>query len=65
MKFLIDNGLSPIVSSILVSAGHDVIHVRDLGMQTVSDSEIFCYAEKHDRCIVSADTDFGMLLALR
>jgi len=65
LKFLIDNALSPIFSEQLQNHGHDTIHVRDIGMQTCSDEEIFDFAQKEERIIVSADTDFGTIIALR
>lgn len=65
MRFLIDNALSPIIAQGLQKTGFEAIHVRDIGLHAASDSVIFEHAFKNDRIIVSADTDFGTLLALR
>jgi predicted nuclease of predicted toxin-antitoxin system len=65
MRLLIDNALSPKVAALLAEAGYEVLHVRDIGMQAAADEEILARATSENRIIVSADTDFGALLAAR
>lgn len=63
MRFLVDANLSPRVAAALNAAGHDAVHVAELGLGNASDRAILEAAIGHDRVIVSSDTDFGALLA--
>jgi predicted nuclease of predicted toxin-antitoxin system len=64
VKLLLDANLSPEVGRRLKQAGHDAIHVADIGLLTAADPEILQSAAKEERILLTADSDFGALLAL-
>lgn len=63
MRFLVDENLSRRLASALGAAGHDAVHVAELGMSSASDLAILEAARTQNRIILSSDTDFGTLLA--
>lgn len=64
MKFLLDEGLSPRVLNLLEASGHDVVHARDIGLESAPDLLVLATALKQGRVLLTLDTDFGALLAL-
>ncbi|MFT4216613.1 MAG: DUF5615 family PIN-like protein [Micropruina sp.] len=62
---MIDQNLSRSLPSLLVAAGFDVADTRTLGMQRWTDEDIADFAAAENRIVVSADTDFGAILAKR
>lgn len=65
MRFLVDHNLSPGVANLLRSVGHDAVHTGDIELAAATDMEILEVARTESRVIMSADTDFGTLLAAR
>ncbi len=64
MRFLIDESVSHTVAAPMRDAGHDAVHIGDLGMLGTDDEAVMATALDQDRVLVTADTDFGALLAL-
>ena len=63
MRLLLDECLSTRLTPLLARAGHDVTHVSDIGLAGHPDQDILDTARAEGRVLISADTDFGELLA--
>ncbi len=58
MKFLLDANL-PFSAKETFDARHEVVHVRDIGLERAPDHEILTWAKRHNAVIVSRDLDFA------
>jgi predicted nuclease of predicted toxin-antitoxin system len=63
LRFLLDMGISARVTTWLKENGYDAIHLTDEALHTLSDIAIIEKAIQEDRIILTADMDFGHLLA--
>lgn len=63
MRFLLDECLSAKIAQRLRSGGHDCVHVYERGLGGQPDERVMSLADEENRILISADTDFGELLA--
>ncbi|MGH8896942.1 MAG: DUF5615 family PIN-like protein [Egibacteraceae bacterium] len=61
---MVDESLQQRVADRLTEAGYDTVHVGALGLLGASDDDVLAAAAREERILVTADTDFGTLLAL-
>ena len=64
MKFLADMGISMRTVAWLRKLGHDAVHLREEGLQRLSDEKILVKARLEERSLLTMDLDFGYLLAV-
>ncbi len=50
MKFLLDMGIARSTADYLRNHGHDAVHLREVGMQRLSDHDIIHKARAEDGC---------------
>jgi len=63
MRFLVDECLSSTMTLLLTKAGHDAVHVIEAGLAGMPDDRVLSSARDDERILLSADTDFGEILA--
>ena len=63
MRFLSDMGISYVVGDWLNKNGHDAIHISLEGLHRLADTAIIEKAILEQRIILTADMDFGHILA--
>jgi predicted nuclease of predicted toxin-antitoxin system len=63
VRFLVDENLSPRLCGFLTAEGDTAQHVHEVLGAGASDHEVMQHAIDHGAVIITADTDFGALLA--
>jgi len=57
LRFLLDEGLSPRLVELLATAGHDAVHVRNVGLMSAADPLVLARAVDEQRVLLTLDTD--------
>jgi len=65
MKFLIDADLPYSLKEIFAGRGCEALHVRDVGLFSAADEEIFDYASKNNFIILTRDLGFADIVLER
>jgi predicted nuclease of predicted toxin-antitoxin system len=63
MKFLVDMNLSPGWVDFLVTSGLEAVHWSAVGRGDEPDAELMHWAAEHAHIVLTADLDFGAILA--
>jgi predicted nuclease of predicted toxin-antitoxin system len=64
MRFLVDESLSARIVAVLADEGHEATHVTQVGLAATPDAVILRAAAESGSVVLTADVDFGTLLAL-
>jgi len=59
MKFLADMGISPRTVEFLRDLGHDAVHLHELGLERLPDSQVLRKARNEKRILLTHDLDFA------
>lgn len=62
MRFLLDENLSYRVAGHLKAAGHEAVHVSEIGLTSTDDAVILSHARAEGMILVTADHDFVQIL---
>jgi predicted nuclease of predicted toxin-antitoxin system len=63
MKFLVDMNMSPRWVGFFAETGFEAVHWSNIGRIDAPDSELLQWAADHGYVVVTADLDFGAILA--
>jgi predicted nuclease of predicted toxin-antitoxin system len=64
MKVLVDMNLSPDWTHFLGASGYETVHWSDVGPTHATDHELMRWAIANDHIVLTADLDFGAILAM-
>lgn len=63
MRFLIDANLPHSITDLFHPPGHDVVHVRGIGLGDAPDEDVAARARQDQRCLVTRDYGFADIRA--
>jgi len=63
MKILVDMNLSPDWVTFLDEAGFEAVHWSHVGLHSAPDADVMDWATKNEQVVLTADLDFGAILA--
>ena len=63
MRLLLDANIAPVVAERLRAAGHDAVHLRELGLARLRDEDVMGLADREQRIVITQDLDFARLAA--